>query len=324
MSIDVIVPVYNGEKYIERCIWSVFVNSERCPEYKKVKLTLVDDGSTDETVKIVKNLGFSPDFLTILSQENAGVGAARNLGLDQTSGDFVMFLDADDWLPKDAIEDLTRDASNYGSDIVFGNSHNFLGKIPIGKTSETWHKPEPGIIDPHENNFLVEITPGVRSKLFRREAFLGARFPNERIKWEDLAIIPALIAKAKKISYVDDVVYNYTIHANTTVKDFFVKCNVLDIIKSADLLKENLEKFGVYDEFFAEYNSILTLHTLFRAENIITWQKVIRAHKRELTHQLLADLKKRYPGWKNDPVLRSPEKRYKDPFFNFMLSRLCL
>lgn len=324
MTVDVIIPVYNGAKSIKRCIRSVAENTFRCPNDVSIRLTLVDDGSTDKTMDVVNRMELGTDFLTVLRQENSGVSAARNRALDETSGDYIVFLDADDWLPEYAIKGLTDSVRKDKTDIAIGNSRQFIGKIPIGTTSETWSKLEPGILNPHDNNFLVEITPGLRAKIFSRKLFERARFPKERIKWEDLAIVPALIAKTARISYVDETVYNYMVHMNTTVKDFLFRCNVLDVIKSLDALKENLQEFGVYDEFCHEYHSILTLHTLFRAENIVTWINTRTRAKRELTRQLLDELSARYAGWEEDPVLKDSKSRYKDPFFNFLKKRLYL
>lgn len=325
LTVDVIIPVFNGAKYIERCVESVLKNSEECFRYHiaEVRMIIVDDGSTDRTSIVLESLHLSKNEAIILHQANSGVAAARNLGLENSDGDFILFLDADDWLPEYAIKNLLENALIANADIVIGKSHYYLGGIPITSTSETWHKLEPGVIDPHKNNFLVEITPGVRAKLFRSNMVRGCRFPLERIKWEDLALIPALIAKANKILYIDEDVYNYTIHINTTVKDFLFHCNVLDIIKSLDLLKGNLVESGVFDEYSREYHSMLVLHTLFRAENIVTWINASKS-KKDLTRQLIFELAVRYPDWRDDPVLVDPKLRYEDPFFNFLLKKLYL
>lgn len=324
-AVDVIVPVYNGAAYIERCVKSVVRNSRQCAESGiLVNLIVVNDGSTDQTVAIIEKLGLNKTFLKVLMEENSGVACARNRGLDEANGDYVLFLDADDWLPEGAIEYLVESAADNNVDIAIGMSRYYVGRIPVSTTFETWHKLETGIINPHDRNFLVEITPAIRAKLFSRKLFENMRFPRERIKWEDLALVPALLSGTSRIACVDDVVYNYTVHANTTVKDFIRECNVLDIIKSLDILKENMQRLGTFADFSDEYYSMLTLHTLFRAENIVTWMNIGANRKRKLTNDLLLELSQRYPDWKDDPVLVDPIKRYQDPFFNFMLKRLYL
>lgn len=321
MTIDVIVPVFNGERSIKRCIMSVLRNAEQCLNGVSVNLVIVDDGSTDATSNIVARVQTEYDSVQYLKQANSGVASARNYGIDKTTGDYIVFLDADDWLPDYSIQRLLKCALENNTDIAIGKSRYYLGKIPITSTSETWHNVSPGVIDIAKDNFLVEITPGIRAKIFSRRLFEYSRFPKDRIKWEDLALVPALIAKAGVVSYVDDAVYNYTVHMNTTVKDFLFQCNVLDIIKSLDILKENLLLFDVYDRLTAEYNSMLTLHTLFRAENVVTWINANRYEKKMITSKLIHELNRRYPDWKNDAVLTDPEKRYKDLFFNFMLNK---
>lgn len=324
MLVDVIVPVFNGAKYLKRCIESVIKNTYQCPKSISVNLVIVNDGSTDQTLKIAKKFEKNNDFITVLSQKNSGAASARNLGLERATGDYILFLDADDWLPDDTIRVMVENAAKSDADLVIGKSRYYLDKFPITTTPGTWHEPTPGIIDPHENNFLVEITPGIRAKLFRSDLFEDARFPLARIKWEDLAIIPALVARSDKILYLDHVVYNYTIHANTTVKDYFFKCKVLDIIKSLDLLRDNLDDFGIYGDYAREYRSILTLHTLFRAENIVTWLNASADYKKRITRKLIWELHLRYPLWRYDSVLIDPDKRYKNSRFDFLLQHLYL
>ncbi len=324
MIVDVIVPVFNGERSIERCITSVLRNNKQCPKGISINLTIVDDGSTDATSSIVTQIQAKNRSIQYLKQANSGVSLARNYGIDKTTGDYVVFLDADDWLPDNSIQRLLSCAMENNTDIAIGKSRYYLGKLPIVSTSETWHTISPGTIDIAKGNFLVEIAPGIRAKIFSRRLFEHSRFPKDRIKWEDLALVPALIARSGIVSYVDDVVYNYTVHMNTTVKDFLFQCNILDVIKSLDVLKKNLQSFNVYGKLMAQYNSILTLHTLFRAENVVTWLNTNRSEKEIITKELIKELYQRYPNWKNDAVLTDPEKRYKDPFFNFMLKKCYL
>lgn len=96
--ITVIIPVYNSEKYIEKCLTSVTNQI-----YKNLEIIVVDDGSSDNSIDIIKNYAKKDNRIKIFSQENQGLSAARNVGLDLATGEYIVFLDSDDWLELDAL-----------------------------------------------------------------------------------------------------------------------------------------------------------------------------------------------------------------------------
>ena len=99
MKVSVIVPVYNIEKYLARCVLSL-----KKQTYKDIEVVIIDDGSTDDSKTIAEKLVGGDDRFVIISQENSGLSAARNTGLKHASGDFVMFVDGDDWIDENCIE----------------------------------------------------------------------------------------------------------------------------------------------------------------------------------------------------------------------------
>ena len=112
-DISVIIPCYNVEKYLERCLQSVF--NQTLP-IDKFEVICVDDGSTDDTLNILKKWQLSyPDNMKIISGENRRIGTARNIGLQQSGSDWIAFLDSDDWVEKDYLEKLynTGVSGNY-------------------------------------------------------------------------------------------------------------------------------------------------------------------------------------------------------------------
>ena len=95
MKISVIVPVYNAEKYLKKCLLSVINQT-----YKDWELILVDDGSTDKSPQIIDNIGKRDARIKVIHQKNAGPGVARNHGLEIAMGDYIVFLDSDDFIEK--------------------------------------------------------------------------------------------------------------------------------------------------------------------------------------------------------------------------------
>ena len=118
--ISIIVPVYNVEKYLERCI-----NSLISQTYNNIEILLIDDGSTDKSGKIIDEMCLKDDRLKVFHKKNGGVSSARNYGLKKSNGKFVTFVDSDDYVDKDYIKVLAKYQSEGDYDIVISNAIDF-------------------------------------------------------------------------------------------------------------------------------------------------------------------------------------------------------
>ena len=112
-TVSVILPCYNGEKNLKQCI-----NSVRNQTLKEIDIICVDDGSTDSTVDILKELQKEDPRIVLIQQKNAGAGAARNVGLDRATGKYLSFLDADDFFEPDMLEKSVAAAEKYEADYI--------------------------------------------------------------------------------------------------------------------------------------------------------------------------------------------------------------
>lgn len=121
-KVSIIVPVYNTEDYISRCIDSLLLQT-----YSNLEILLIDDGSTDNSKEICETYAKIDSRIRFFSQENHGVSAARNKGLDKMTGDFLCFLDSDDWFDSESIEMLVKQLCETDADVVFFNIMNEKG-----------------------------------------------------------------------------------------------------------------------------------------------------------------------------------------------------
>ena len=112
-KISIIIPVYNVEQYIKNCLESVINQT-----YDNWEIILIDDGSTDNSKAIYENIAIKNDKIKIFKQTNKGVSAARNLGIEKAQGDYIVFLDADDWIEKKFLERMLEVIENEDADIV--------------------------------------------------------------------------------------------------------------------------------------------------------------------------------------------------------------
>ena len=115
--ISIIVPVYNGEKYIDDCVKSILVQT-----YQDWELILIDNASTDNSLQLCKKMASQDDRIEVLQQHrNMGVSVARNLGIEKARGDYVTFVDVDDWIEKEYLENLLDTLEKEKADVVIGD-----------------------------------------------------------------------------------------------------------------------------------------------------------------------------------------------------------
>ena len=115
MLVSIIIPVYNMEKYLDRCVKSVLEQT-----YRELQIILVDDGSTDTSSSMCEEYASKDGRIHVIHKPNEGLGFARNSGLKLAKGIYIFFLDSDDWLPKDAIELLVHSSNNATFDVIRG------------------------------------------------------------------------------------------------------------------------------------------------------------------------------------------------------------
>lgn len=213
--VSVIIPVYNVEKYIEQCINSILNQT-----YKNIEIVIVDDGSTDNSYNIIKKYIKSSDNIRYIKQDNQGVSEARNKGLNKARGEFILFVDPDDYLELDCIEKMINKIKSTQSDIVISGFRAFYenkknaDKYHIYSLSDKVYNSEEVI-----NMLLEQIVKGyVWDKLFRRESLIKHNFKFEKGRYvQDWFPVFKEIYMSRTISFIDSPLYNYRLREGSTV-----------------------------------------------------------------------------------------------------------
>lgn len=206
MVISIIVPVYNGEKFLSAAIESCLAQT-----YRDISIVIVDDGSVDNTKQIVKDYEKIDSRVRYFFQENAGLVEARRTGVRSISSSFFIFLDADDVLERDAVENLVAEQKKGDYDIVFSNFfiENESGKqLSRQKGTYKYGLSKTGMI----NNILTKLVdPPIWGRLLRREVFLLSDVPSEMTIGEDAIAWFQILASSDdlKISKIDNRVVHY-------------------------------------------------------------------------------------------------------------------
>lgn len=248
-KVSVIIPVYNSAPYLKRCFDSLAGQSLRDIEV----IAVVDEGTEDDSLRIVESYveGHKNIFRSVI-MPHASVGEARNYGLTFASGDFIAFVDSDDFVEKKYCESPLRAAVDSGADIVCFSAYM------IDEHRGTKRIIDPGIrpgMGPRQA--ILKATVMAWNKLYRR-SFLdraGIRFPP--IYHEDLAEIPRLFANKPHISVIDDVLYDYIKRSDSSSGVSF-SIHDLDVLPVCRLLLDHARKYPRYSAEL-EYIAILQL-----------------------------------------------------------------
>lgn len=212
--ITIILPIYNVEKYLEESLRSILNQS-----YKDYELIVVDDGSTDKSLKILNKYKSKFNKIKIFTQDNRGVSEARNLALSHVKGDYILFVDSDDFLKKDMVEKMVLKAKESQSDIVISNYclyyeenkfYKALIDMPKAITYSSFQ-----VID---MILKYKFQGQLWNKLFKYSLLKENNFTFEEGRYiQDIFPVFKVISKAKKITYIDDELYFYRQREGSTV-----------------------------------------------------------------------------------------------------------
>ncbi len=203
--ISVIVPIYNTEKYLEMCIESI-----RNQTYKNLEIILVDDGSTDKSGQICDQYVQKDRRIKVIHKPNGGQSDARNVGIKNATGNFIGFVDSDDYINQNMFKRLYGNLMKYNADIAICNYEDVDENGNHMRYSKKIKKLEVRVLDKRQALYLLiegkNIITTPWDKLYKIELFSDVEFPKERVM-EDLATIYKLFNKAIKI--VDDYRIGY-------------------------------------------------------------------------------------------------------------------
>lgn len=202
--VSILVPVYNASQWLRQCLDSIVGQS-----YESLQVVLVDDGSTDESLAICREYAERYPFVEVYHQENRGVAAARNSLLDKVRGDYVLFVDADDWIESDMVEYLVA--------VMLGTTADMVTCAKCGKelptsVNETEWPQQKAIYE-----FLrhVSFNGALWNKLLKAESLKGLQFDSRITYGEDALLVWQVLQRVDKVVVTDKGLYHYRTNANS-------------------------------------------------------------------------------------------------------------
>lgn len=246
-DISIIVPIYNAEKYIEKCVDSLLNQTK-----KELEFILINDGSTDNTDDILKK--YKDKRIKYFKNKNQGIGKTRNFGIEKSTGKYLMFVDSDDYIEPTACEELYEKAIATKAEVVICDFYKIYDdnrkekiKLPSFKTSKLKDNP----------NILIDINLAPWNKIYKAKLIKDHNIKFvEGLKYEDTPFVAEVLDKANKIAKLDSYLNYYLIHGNseTTVRDK----RVFDILKIIDIIR----KYYANKRYMNDVIDRLTVRTL--------------------------------------------------------------
>lgn len=234
--VSIIIPAYNIAPYLERCLESV-----RHQTYKELQIIIIDDGSTDQTGRIADSFAERDKRFHVIHKENSGVSAARKTGLEQADGEYIGFVDGDDYIEPEMYEKLVGLAVEYDTDIAHcGYQMVFPDRVDLyhGTNQLKVQDTYTGVKDLLEGN-LVE--PGLWNKIYRRKLFNQINYDENIVINEDLLLNYFLFHRSEKAVFIDIPYYHYMVRKNSASTSDWNEHKIKDPIYVLEIMfqKEN-------------------------------------------------------------------------------------
>lgn len=210
MLISIIIPVFNTAQYLSKCLDSIFEQ-----DYQDIEVIAINDGSTDNSLALLKKYSQVEARLRIFNKDNAGVVAARNLGLSEAFGEYIMFVDSDDYLLPNSLSKMVEKSVITQTDIIIGNIVYDYGDKQQERCNE---RPNEFNFKEWSKSLLADsVTPGLYARLYKKELFEKVHISNEFKIGEDFITSILLFSFAKKIELFDFPCYGYLQRADSVM-----------------------------------------------------------------------------------------------------------
>ena len=299
-KLSIIVPVYGVEKYIDKCLNSLVKQS-----LKEIEIIVVNDGTKDNSQKIIdKYVKEYPDKIKSYIKENGGQGSARNYGLKKATGEYIGYVDSDDFVEKDMYKKLYNKAKENNYDIVVCGNYN---------VSEDYQNKN---IDAFINNYNTDLENiffgkmAVWNKIYKRDILIKNKLEfKEKVWYEDLAFTLKAIMNSNTFAFIDEPLYDYLIREGSTMNNSNVQRNLEILDAFNDIL--SYIQHNKKEEYFSKIEFLAIDHIYISAIVRVLKAEADDKVKRETINKLLDYMNKKFPNYKNNKYINTLSKNRK-------------
>ena len=300
MKISVIVPVYNVEKYIEKCLLSI--KNQTLSDFECL---IINDGTKDNSISVAKNAVGNDKRFKFFDKENGGLSDARNYGIEKASGEYLCFIDSDDYIDENLLELTYNMGKKYDSDIVCFDMY-YVNED--GSLEYSWGSNYKDVSNYKENKEIIFSNNSANNKIYKASFMKDKRF-FKGMWYEDMAVIPTWIAMANNMAHVYKPLYYYVQRAGSITHKADIR--IFDIYRAISMIKDKLQ-LGSYEVRGLFFENCLVMTTL-RIKEINDKDTRIKYYKKNI--ELLEE---QYPNWYSD-VKKDDEYNFKQKIIFFLL-----
>ena len=298
MKISIIVPVYNmaSDNKLSFCLDSL-VNQT----LKDIEIITVDDCSTDNSFSIMQEFEkkYSDRFKAIHSPVNKKQGGAKNIGLSLAKGEWIGFMDADDWAAPEMYEKMLKKAEETGADMVGCDYHlTDEHSMKIGQIVKNNKIEQTGILNEEKYRSLILDSGSLVVKIYKRDIILGieSRFP-EGIFYEDNALSNTWMLRAKHFEYIEEPLYYYYQHDTSTVHTINEQ-RLFDRMEAGRIMVQEAKRYDYLQQYYPEIESSFT--TLFYVNTLFSYMIGIKKYRYGFIKELGKEMKRTFPDFMNN------------------------
>ena len=288
--VSIIVPVYNGEKYIEKCITNLLGQT-----YENIEIVMINDGSKDNTEVMLEECSKKDERIKVIHQKNQGLSGARNTGIDNATGKYVVFVDVDDEIAPALVEDNVALAEKNNADIVL-YSFWYYDVDSDTITQNEYNGNFSGDAEKYFHGYLKktidnEIFNAPWNKMIRRDILINnqLRFDTRYPIFEDIIFAPRVLSYSKSIVVNSKPYYKYYVHSSGSLITKFYD-NIYDcILQAYHNGIDYCSKFNDNTEQKHCFDGIIIKYTLPHIKQICMEKTINKRRKRELLHRIIND-----------------------------------
>ena len=289
IKVSVIVPVYNVEPYLEKCLNSL-VNQT----LKDIEIIVVNDGSPDNSQKIIDKFEKKYKQITSYIKENGGLSDARNYGISKSNGEYLSFIDSDDYIEENMLEKMYNKAKKENLDVVVCNC------IQVYDNGQEEIKSNLNMSKDNVKNYIIS-PPMACTRIYKKELFNKYKF-KKGILYEDLELTPRLITSTKKVGFIDEGLYYYLQRSGSIMKQKEFNNKLLDIFSVLETLKKEL-----YKDYPNEIEYLYITHLLRTATLRFLEYKNTKVHLNKIVNIMHDE----FPNWHKNQYYQKSSKKLK-------------
>lgn len=299
MQFSIIIPVYNTEKYLTKCLESVLKQN-----FEDYEILVVNDGSTDSSKDILKEFQRKNSKIKIFNQLNRGLGGARNTGIVNAQGEYLLFLDSDDYLAENAIYILDKYIRRNNPDILaFDCNLTDVNDNIIQRATVKEYNSKYTMLTSQQ--FLM-LEPTSCTKIFKKMLFIDYNilFP-EKLWYEDLATVFRIAPLTEKIGYLKEPLYYYVQHEKSITHSANIK-RMMEIKTAFDINIEYYKQNNYMDMYYKELEWNCVLHVLYYS----AFRLFCNGYHEKEMKQLFDYVGMNFPEWKKNKYLLNRKTAY--------------